>query len=506
MTNSKLIYKFINILGVISLILLIYIMSFSIYNLPSADDFAFGILKKDNVFIRAFDSYFHGGSGRIFSNIIYHYFAIIGNSHLILYKIYPIISIIMFIVIIFFILKVLFRQYNNYTIISLTLIFTSSIIFTMDSLNDTFFWLGGLTNYFIPMCLFLLSFLLLYYGYKANGGRYKQYIFISLVSLIIFITSFSNEALFLDFFILYVFLFIYSLYKKNKRLYKLLIVPIIIFLIVFIFIVFSPGSHNRMDGNISLLWAFYRGLMTALEKAVTYCIATMIIPFSYILYVLLKHTSYNIPILFPKLSYKSHGLLFILLGIILSWAAHFTISYGLGAFGLPPRAKFIPQFFSIITFTIGNIYFLYGFNKNSIFNKNTNNILFITVIYLILILISSKDFTGSLLSIGEHKIYYNESLERMEYIENYNGNDNEIILKKIDVAPYPIAPIDVRMLQDNCNHYVNNIYKIYYKKDKCIRIENGIDGDNSKVKNIYRKIDYFLKDGARIWFYGLFKQ
>ena len=52
----------------------------------------------------------------------------------------------------------------------------------------------------------------------------------------------------------------------------------------------------------------------------------------------------------------------------------------------------------------------------------------------------------------------------------------EIILKTIDIAPYPVAPIDARLLRDDCSYYVNEIMAKYYNYNGCIRLEHGIDG------------------------------
>ena len=242
--------------------------------------------------------------------------------------------------------------------------------------------------------------------------------------------------------------------------------------------------------------------MTALERGFSYYFATAVIPVSIFLYLIFHNNKPKK--VFPNLSYKYHGIIFISLGIVLSWAAHFVISYGLGALGLPLRAKVIPQTFSLITFIFGNIYLLYYINFYDMFCIYKNKFIIFICFYSLFSVFNSDDFTGSIISFGEHKIYYKQSINRLKYIENADKTQKEIILKKIDIAPYPVAPIDARMISSDCNYYVNTQLSYYYNYKGCIRLESGMDGDNSTSKKYFRTKDYILKNGARIWFYSLF--
>ena len=243
--------------------------------------------------------------------------------------------------------------------------------------------------------------------------------------------------------------------------------------------------------------------MTALERGFSYYFATAVIPVSLFLYLIFYENKPKK--LFPNLSYKYHGIIFIVLGIILSWAAHFVISYGLGALGLPPRAKVIPQTFSLITFILGNIYLLYHINFYNKFCIHKKKFIVFICFYTLFSVVTSDDFIGSIISLGEHKSYYKQNIHRLEYITNADKTQKEIILQKISIAPYPVAPIDARMISSDCKYYVNTQLAYYFKYKGCIRLESGMDGDNSSSKKYFRTKDYILKNGARIWFYSLFK-
>lgn len=208
----------------------------------------------------------------------------------------------------------------------------------------------------------------------------------------------------------------------------MLILNISVLIIAFLFILFAPGNDNRAGGGTDLIFGIYRGLMTAFERGISYYFATAVIPVSLFLYLIFHNNKPKI--VFPNLSYKYHGIIFIVLGIVLSWVSHFVISYGLVVLGLPPRAKVIPQTFSIITFILGNIYFLYYINLYKCFCNSKIKFIVFICFYTLFSIVNSDDFTGSIISLGEHKSYYEQSLSCFKYIKNADKSSKEIVLKK----------------------------------------------------------------------------
>ena len=498
MTYNKYLYYF----ALISLFFSIYLISFSIYNFPSADDFIYGAKHSLSSFTLAINSYLYGSSGRIFSNTLYHFFAGVSNNNLIIYQILPIFTFVFFGIVIYLLLSIIFKSFHKKDVFALTCIFIFIWLLSLNSMNDTVLWYGGIFNYLFPMSLMFFSIYLFLKAYYADNKIHTIF-FLFLSSTILFVSSFSNEALFLVFFIIYFLIFFYGIVYKNSRLKSLLTLNMLALIAAFIFILFAPGSSNRAGGNTDLLFGIYRGLMTALERGFSYYFATAVIPVSLFLY-LIFHKNKPKKVC-PNLSYKYHGIIFIGLGIVLSWAAHFVISYGLGALGLPPRAKVIPQTFSLITFIFGNIYLMHYINFYNKYCIHKKKFIIFICFYSLFSVLNSDDFTGSIISFGEHKSYYEQSKMRLEFIKNADKNKKEIILKKISVAPYPVAPIDERMISSDCSYYVNTQLSYYYNYKGCIRLESGMDGDNSTSKKYFRTKDYILKDGARIWLYNLFK-
>ena len=201
--------------ALISLLFSIYLISFSLYNFPSADDFVYGAKHSLNSFSLAINSYLYGSSGRIFSNTLYHFFAGISNNNLIIYQILPIFTFIFFGIVIYLLLSIILKSFNKKDVFALTCIFIFIWLLSLNSMNDTVFWYGGIFNYLFPMTLMFFSIYLLLKAYYTD----------SLLS----------------------------------RLKSVLILNMLVLIIAFMFILFAPGSSNRAGGGILIYYLAYTG-------------------------------------------------------------------------------------------------------------------------------------------------------------------------------------------------------------------------------------------------------
>ena len=147
--------------ALISILFSIYLISFSIYNFPSADDFIYGAKHSLNSFSLAINSYLYGSSGRIFSNTLYHFFAGISNNNLMIYQILPIFTFIFFGIVVYLLLSIILKSFNKKDVFALTCIFIFIWLLSLNSMNDTVFWYGGIFNYLFPMTLMFFSIYLL---------------------------------------------------------------------------------------------------------------------------------------------------------------------------------------------------------------------------------------------------------------------------------------------------------------------------------------------------------
>lgn len=129
-------------------------------------------------------------------------------------------------------------------------------MFSLASVNDTIFWLGGITNYFIPFSLFFLILLFIYKAYNSKD-IIKYSLLLLTANLILFIISFSNESLFFTFYVLYLLTFIYGLVYKQSKLIQAIIPSVIVLTIALFIIVLSPGSANRMGGGMGIYYLVY---------------------------------------------------------------------------------------------------------------------------------------------------------------------------------------------------------------------------------------------------------
>ena len=105
--------KYLYYTAIISFFISIYLISFSIYNFPSADDFAYGAKHSLNPFSSAINEYLYGSSGRIFSNTLYYFLAGISNEHLIIYQILPFFTFIFCGVVIYLLLSIILQSFSK---------------------------------------------------------------------------------------------------------------------------------------------------------------------------------------------------------------------------------------------------------------------------------------------------------------------------------------------------------------------------------------------------------
>ena len=344
--------------------------------------------------------------------------------------------------------------------------------------------------------LFLGSFLL-YLAYKDDMK--KRAICIYLLScIIIFISAFSSEALLITFIWLYILISVYvSFYgNKNKRymVYSVLVILLLVLVLQFL----SPGTNIRANAETSektwrLFWSLWRSLMTTFERSFENYFISMLIPASIFIYFLISIK--KLPILIPSLSLKKHALLFFLVGFTCGWAAHFTITFSLGFYGLPPRAKMIPQTFNLIFFLLANIYFFTAIDLEARIKKPAKAFI-ICCMWLFLTAFCSKELIGSILSYGEHQEFYKTYTARMNYLKSGNGfiGQDVVIVPKL---PYTPKPISNRHLSADCSYYVNSQFAHYYGIKGCVRIEDGADGDASNATRIIKNVEYFFSDGLR---------
>lgn len=484
-----------NLVMLILAALLLFFLHFFIYNLPHSDDFAFAIIPENmNSFTLSLNQYFTISS-RVFSNFLYHLFTY--KMDFTAYKLITFSSLVFFMFVVFLIIRRIFRNYNITLCFFVWILFISAWIFGIQSPNDSLFWMGGVTTYSLPMALLLFASYLLFMAYESKN-KMMVIIYAIIGNVILFIASFSNESLFISFFLCYCYLFIYSFYIRDKRFKILTTISLLILFVVLILVYLSPGNAVRINAINDpavgrLFWSVHKSLMTTLERGIEIYFLSMLIPVSIMIYFVLGER--ELPRFIKSLSLKWHAILFFSIGISIGWAAHFIIAYGLGSTGLPPRAKLVPQSFYLIFFILGNIYLLKYFS----FMERVKKVKIFSIVLFIWLVVSpffSTELTGSILCFGEHKIFYKAYTERLDYLQSGDGfkGVETVILKKLPTAPPPISN---RHLSSDCSYYINTAFASYYKIDSCVRIEEGFDGDASSSILFLNKVKRFWSDGFK---------
>lgn len=177
---NNLLKNFFFYLGIFVILGLCYI---SAYNLYQTDDYIIAYLvRKIGIIQNVKDCYFNWG-GRYFSTLVSGCNTLPYTTNQILPKIYPIIYISFFILLIAKNLNFYFKH-QGFELIKKTIVFSLIYFLSLSSLSENIFWFTASQVYFLPIILSL--FLTYYIGkcYKTNVYIYKYLSFFFLILII----------------------------------------------------------------------------------------------------------------------------------------------------------------------------------------------------------------------------------------------------------------------------------------------------------------------------------
>jgi hypothetical protein len=342
-----------------------------------------------------------------------------------------------------------------------TLILLMTICISPTYIHDIFFWMGGVANYFIAV-IFLTA---AYITVVAKPTNIFRRVAQSIVSLILVVLSsicsetFTITALWLSIVVSA------ALVLKRDRYRAVMTIAFCLILISGLLIMyFSPGTIVRAStvgdsenaGN--LIWALWRSLMTTFERGGEWIFISQVIPAALLIDIIFKEV--KLPQISDKISLRKQGILLVIFGLTCTWAAHFTISYALGYYGLPSRAKFVAQYFLQIMAVAGFVYIFRSMHLNE-----KSKTLIVALILFVVLIIPSKHFAPSLMYIGQFSEYYQIHVERRNYIQN--STEDEIVFTATPKRP-PI--IGYHYYYSKCGE-TSTIYE-----KTCVRLDGRSDG------------------------------
>lgn len=234
------IYKFSLITLMLIMILPFILLSFYIF--PSADDFSIANLVNQYGYCSYQHQMYHDWTGRFTANLIE---ALCPVNHLFIYRIIPVIYIILLFLSAYCFTSGLFRNYfkrNEQLLFALGLVLL--ILNIMPSPAESLYWFPGATEYLLAniLLLFFAALLMRIFSNKHSTAI----LYTSAAAIIGAAIAGLNE---ISLFLLYpiVMLFIIISFRNKKAFIKYLIIFLII-IIVSVLEIIAPGNYKRMEG------------------------------------------------------------------------------------------------------------------------------------------------------------------------------------------------------------------------------------------------------------------
>ena len=472
LNNSRIMYKYSSCLRALPLVLgafcvlsLLYLGQFCRFNMPANDDYGYILSRiKGNSPIDIAITTYNGWNGRLVANFFYSLF--LPNLDFDLYRITTFICFLAFCISFVALVWALNLKTTVNTKIYIALLPLVSICVSASYLHDIFFWMGGITNYLLPVIFLTVAYIFVVKKVKNVFLRILwavlSFVLVSLSSMCS--EAFSLAAIWFSFVLTCVFIL-----KRDRRRGFMTAVFTMILITGLMVMYFSPGTFVREAGGDvedarKLFWALRVSLMSTFERGGEWLLLSQIIPAALLADIALKDV--KLPLLSDKISLRKQGIFLIIFGITCAWAAHFTISYALGYYGLPGRAKFVAQYFLQIPAMAGFICIARSLRLNE-----KSKTAAIAAILFVLMIIPSKHFSPSIFYIGSFSDYYNTLRDRHNYLRV--AQDDVVIFAASEKAP-PV--ISYPFFKNDCNPD-DSLHK-YYKK-ACIKLDGRNDGYNN---------------------------
>lgn len=431
---------------------------------PAADDFTYAYKgNTENIFNSLINEYL-SWNGRYISNI----FVLInplafGFEYLYIYKIIPVVIILLTIVGFYFFLKTITNNLlTNIDLWLYSLLISLLYIFQMPDIAEGFYWFTGAFTYQLAN-IFALLFLISFINFLKKKYLLNKVFHLIITILLLFIVIGFNEVIMLIIFCFMLVLFFISYQNKHHNRKTVLIY--LIFTVLFSCIVFfAPGNHVRgvyFTENHNLFYSLqYTGLQT-LRFSIKW-ISSAAILLSSVLYIPLSNKLSKKATLFSNSFYLTPLLSSAFLLLII-FVCVFPAYWSTGILGQHRTVNTAYFFFIILWFINLTVWINYFKNKANINFSLNNTIKLIFVLIIWLDISFTRNGYGAAMDIFYNKArnFDKQMTRRYQIIEQNKETDNEFIyFKPIQEKPNTLFVLDIT---DNPEHWLNRGYIIYFK-------------------------------------------
>lgn len=265
------------------LLILLFLSPFiiiSFFNQPSLDDYWSANVIRDNGRLQAVQHLYHTVSGRYFSNFIMSICNSLPNGHTWVFKIAPVITIILLCAVFYFFYTSIFISINKWHLLLASLISVAVHIVNMRSLYEGLYWMSAVVVYQLAIILFLTGIAAMI-SYTREPSFLKGFIV-----LFCCISLPGTSELIAPVYLILITLIVYLRFSKKRLIF--FSSCIILTLAGVLLTLFSPGNHLRTQ-NDSAHYSqnFLFALQLSFESVVYYLFIGMINPVNVLLLAIL---------------------------------------------------------------------------------------------------------------------------------------------------------------------------------------------------------------------------
>ena len=449
-------------------VLLLPYLILSFFSNPIADDFTYSARGRENDLLATLQYEYFNWNGRYFSNLLVLLNPMAFNS-ISLYKIAPLVQILSTTLTLgIFVYAIGFNTLKKIEIAIIAFILSLLFLCKMPIISEGIYWYTGAVTYETGnnLLLFFISLVILEHSNKIIfKSMFAHFLFSALILICAIGCNEITMLTSLSFLIIINLVVSVKKLKVNKTLLLYLLIASIFSAVVY----FAPGNHVRegfAENKHMLLYSLQYSFLQTIRFALTWVTSPALLSVS-LLYMISYHGIFRNIHLF-KNSFNVNIiqiLLFLFLSIFISI---FPAYWSMGMLGQHRTLNiayfsFILLWFILLTVAL-NKYERSFNNAIAIFSKHENKI----IIAAFLFIMFEKNGYGALSDLFSGSAFrFNEQMnERVSLLESGDKIIGDTVyFEPIKDQPHTLFVLDIK---EDCQHWSNKGYSIYYKVDKKI--------------------------------------
>jgi hypothetical protein len=466
-------------LFLISLLLLfIPYVYISRYANPVADDFVYGAKGRANTLSTLLIPEYLNSNGRYISNI-FVFLNPIGFNSFFIYKLVPVVLIILLIVSTFVFVRVMIgKDRSNTGSFTIALLISDLFLYQMPILSEGIYWYTGAVTYQLAT-VFMITYLSMLVLYTQGRFCFKSKAIHTVLLTLLLIAGIGFTEIHMIVFVIFSGISLFIVIKNNLR-YKPLFIYLLAITCIFSGIMFfSPGNENRASmfvNNHRFLYSFALACAQTLRFFLEWTASVPLLALSFLYYFLNKKLSEDHHLFSVSFYLSPFYSIAMLFGVI--FIAVFPPYWATGMLGQHRTVNVAYYLFLMIWFI--NLTVCFNFYKNElpvakVINRRLQTILLIVTVVALFFSKNGYDLLTDIFY-GRAQAYDVQMTARYMQLQ---APADTIYFDPIQDPPKSLFLYDVK--EDPAN-WLNRSYTLYFEcTDKSIIKRTGQFPQQSKI-------------------------